>query len=180
MNEEKKTKPKVHHLTNLTGSDLYDRTQTDNSIKDGDVIHSKNGVGIMHQAWPVHHSGNESAFHRLKPGYSHETFDNGKYAASAKLANSIAMKDKGGRMIGPRGKLPEEIVLKSFSQFFAEAKALHPYALHVSDAGKGKYKVHAVGSELADGIKVGEHLTDSHLDDAAEMGAKIKMVKSEK
>lgn len=171
--------PRIHHLTNLTGNRLYDRTQTDDKIRDGDVIHSKHGVGIMHEAWPVHHSGNEPAFHHLKPGYSHETFENGRYAASARLANSIAMKDKRGRMIGPKGKLPEETVLKSFSKFITEAKALHPYALHVSDAGQGKYKVHAVGSELADGIKVGEHLTDTHLDDAAEMGAKIKHIKEE-
>ena len=76
--------------------------------------------------------------------------------------------------------MKEETTLKSFSKFIAEAKAIHPYALHVSDAGQGKYKVHAVGSELADGIKVGEHLTDTHLDDAAEMGAKIKHIKEKK
>lgn len=65
--------------------------------------------------------------------------------------------------------------MKSFSQFFAEAdQKLHPKALHVSDAGGGKYKVHAVGHKLADGIKVGEHLSDTELDDATEMGAKIK------
>ena len=56
---------------------------------------------------------------------------------------------------------------------YEEAVKIHPMAIHVSNAGKGKYKVHAVGSKLADGIKVGEHLTDSELDDAAEMGAKI-------
>lgn len=68
--------------------------------------------------------------------------------------------------------------MKSFAQFIAEAdQKLHPQALHVSDAGGGKYKVHAVGHKLADGIKVGEHLNDTELDDAAEMGAKIKHVK---
>ena len=59
------------------------------------------------------------------------------------------------------------------------SKKLHPMALHVRDAGKGKYKVHAVGSHLSDGIKVGEHLSDSELDDATEMGAKIKMIKED-
>ena len=39
--------------------------------------------------------------------------------------------------------------------------------------------MHAVGKHLADGIKVGEHLSDSELDDATEMGAKIKMVKED-
>ncbi len=57
------------------------------------------------------------------------------------------------------------------------AKGLHPMALHIKDNGKGKYKVHAVGKHLSDGIKVGEHLSDSELDDATEMGAKVKMIK---
>ena len=56
-------------------------------------------------------------------------------------------------------------------------EAVHPDALHVSPAGGGKYKVHAVGKNFADGIKVGEHLTDTHLDDFAEMGGKIKHIK---
>ena len=62
---------------------------------------------------------------------------------------------------------------------YEEMSKVHPMALHVKDAGKGKYKVHAVGKHLADGIKVGEHLSDSELDDATEMGAKIKMIKEE-
>jgi hypothetical protein len=56
-------------------------------------------------------------------------------------------------------------------------EAAKPNELHVSDAGGGKYKVHAVGSNFADGIKVGEHLTDTHLDDFHEMGGKVKMLK---
>jgi len=59
----------------------------------------------------------------------------------------------------------------------AAAKKLHPDALHISHVGGGKYKVHAVGKNLEDGIKVGEHLTDSELDDAHEMGARVKEVK---
>lgn len=61
----------------------------------------------------------------------------------------------------------------------AKAGKVHPNAIHVSDAGGGKYKVHAVGSNHADGIKVGEHLSDSELDDFSEMGGKIKHVKPE-
>lgn len=49
--------------------------------------------------------------------------------------------------------------------------------IHVSDAGGGKYKVHAVGKNFADGIKAGEHLSDTELDDFSEMGGKIKHVK---
>ena len=56
-------------------------------------------------------------------------------------------------------------------------EAFHPMALHVKPVkvnGKTKYKVHKVGKDLEDGIKVGEHLSDNDLDDAQEMGAKIK------
>ena len=64
-----------------------------------------------------------------------------------------------------------------------EAKAgLHPDALHVSPVkvdGKTKYQVKAVGKNFSDGINVGEHLDDGNLDDATEMGAKIKHVKEE-
>lgn len=56
---------------------------------------------------------------------------------------------------------------------YEETKPLHPKAIVVSHSGKGKYKVHAVGDHFADGIKVGERLSDTELDDAAEMGAKI-------
>jgi hypothetical protein len=54
--------------------------------------------------------------------------------------------------------------------------------LHVSmvkKAGKTMYKVHHVGSNWSHGIKKGEHLTDTELDDFAEMGGKIKHVKEE-
>lgn len=54
--------------------------------------------------------------------------------------------------------------------------------IHVQHVGGGKYKVHAVGKNFAGdedggGIKVGEHLSDSELDDFSEMGGKIKHVK---
>lgn len=61
-----------------------------------------------------------------------------------------------------------------------ETAAIHPSAIHVSPSSGGKYKVHAVGKKFASGIKVGEHLTDTHLDDFSEMGGKIKMVKAPK
>lgn len=71
--------------------------------------------------------------------------------------------------------------MKSFKAFLEEAAhKVHPDAIHVSDAGGGKYKVHAVGSNHADRIKVGEHLSDSELDDFSEMGGKIKNVKAPK
>ena len=73
---------------------------------------------------------------------------------------------------------PKKLGEESIEQM--EEAAVHPMGLHVKPVkvgGKTKYKVHAVGSELGGGIKVGEHLTDTHLDDATEMGAKIKHLK---
>lgn len=61
----------------------------------------------------------------------------------------------------------------------ADAKVGHN-ELHVKQVkqdGKTKYKVHAVGKNFADGIKAGEHLSDTELDDFQEMGGKIKHVK---
>lgn len=57
---------------------------------------------------------------------------------------------------------------------------VHPNALHVQPVkvgGQQKYKVHAVGKNFASGIKKGEHLTDTELDDFTEMGGKIKHIK---
>jgi hypothetical protein len=60
---------------------------------------------------------------------------------------------------------------------------IHPDALHVKPVtvnGQTKYKVHAVGSNFSDGIKKGEHLSDTELDDFSEMGGKVKHMKEEK
>lgn len=59
-------------------------------------------------------------------------------------------------------------------------KPIHPDALHVKPVtvnGQTKYKVHAVGSNFSDGIKKGEHLSDTELDDFSEMGGKVKHIK---
>jgi hypothetical protein len=88
------------------------------------------------------------------------------------------MPGKPAKVVGTSMK-KESVSMKSFNQFIVEAATkVHPNAIHVSDAGAGKYKVHAVGSEHTDRIKVGEHLTDTELDDFSEMGGKIKNVKA--
>lgn len=76
----------------------------------------------------------------------------------------------------------QESVVAEQSEEITEADAsapakVHPNALHVQHVGGGKYKVHAVGKNFADGIKAGEHLSDSELDDFHEMGGKVKHVK---
>jgi len=75
----------------------------------------------------------------------------------------------------PKRKRSNMQGFKSFIETLDEA--VKPQEIHVSHVGGGKYKVHAVGSEFSHGIKVGEHLNDTHLDDFSEMGGKIKHVK---
>ena len=53
----------------------------------------------------------------------------------------------------------------------------HIHVQPVKKDGKTMYHVHAVGKNFADGIKAGEHLSDTDLDDVSEMGGKIKHVK---
>lgn len=70
--------------------------------------------------------------------------------------------------------------MRSEMQEETKMKSLHPDALHVKPVKTGtgtKYKVHAVGKNFSDGIKVGEHLSDTELDDFHEMGGKIKHIK---
>jgi len=55
----------IHHFDSSGGS--YDRTQTDDSIKDGDVFHipSEKITGYMHAAWPVAVTESKGQFHGL-------------------------------------------------------------------------------------------------------------------
>lgn len=78
------------------GSAAYDRTQTDDSIKDGDVLHlGGDKTGILVGAWPVEVTGKISAeigFHKKKDSTSWDDFDDGKYKASIAKAHEIAGK----------------------------------------------------------------------------------------
>jgi hypothetical protein len=55
----------VHHFDSSAGT--YGRTQTDDSIKDGDVFHipGEGITGYMHSAWPVAVTQNKGEFHGL-------------------------------------------------------------------------------------------------------------------
>jgi hypothetical protein len=97
----------------------------------------------------------------------------------------VGTKKKNGKEVPNCVPKNEERYLKKFINFVSEEQTMHPMGLHISHSSEKKnglpaYKVHAVGAHLADGIKVGEHLTDPELDDAVEMGAKIKHIKQPK
>ena len=97
----------------------------------------------------------------------------GRFIASGSLASRERRRNaQGGKMF-----------VRS-EEFEIEEASVHPMALHVkpvpgqSKNGQEVYKVHAVGPKVT-GIKVGEHLNDTELDDATEAGHKIKMMKEE-
>ncbi len=89
--------------------------------------------------------------------------------------------EKEYKEVGRKYDNNESTTMKTLSQIIAEAEVkVHPDAIHVKPVmkdGEQKYHVQAVGSNHAEHIKVGEHLSDSELDDFSEMGGRIKHVK---
>jgi hypothetical protein len=91
----------VHDFDGTPAGEVYDQTQTDDSIKDGDVLNLGNGnVAILMKAWPTVVIGEIEGFHRLASGVSFESIDDGKYAASAAKARESAAKSANGTYQG--------------------------------------------------------------------------------
>lgn len=85
----------VHNFEGTPPSEVYDRTQTDDSIKDGDVLNLGNGnVAILMKAWPTIVAGEIEHFHRLATGVTFESVDDGKYAGAAAKAREVASMTK--------------------------------------------------------------------------------------
>jgi len=98
--------PRVH--TFGTTGQAYDASQTNDAIKDGDILHvpSEGVTGFLNQAWPValHHSGQgekpQGEFHGMLPGVDpHDIF--------------------GGGPMGKQHDMPD------YSETLAKAKAVH-------------------------------------------------------
>jgi hypothetical protein len=84
---------KVHDLSHLEGREAYDETQTNDAIKDGDVLDlGKGRVGILHKAWPIMVSGSPAGTHFHTIDTSWDKFEGGKYKAAAEKAREIAKK----------------------------------------------------------------------------------------
>jgi hypothetical protein len=103
-------------------------------------------------------------------------------ASTNPASNAVASKHQ--RMAASKKAINklQESSMKTLSTILAEAdqNTVHPNGIHVKPVsvdGQQKYKVHAVGKNFQHGIKAGEHLSDSELDDFSEMGGKIKHVK---
>jgi hypothetical protein len=98
-------------------------------------------------------------------------FGQGQASASRRPPSESDIKIGSKRMTG---------IVRATSRLTKEAT--DPDALHVKPVkvnGQTKYQVHAVGKNFAGGIKKGEHLSDTELDDFADMGGKIKHIKEE-
>lgn len=81
--------PSVHDLSDLDDGEVYDITQTNEEIKDGDVLKMSDGrVAILCQAWPCMVVGDSTVLHKLKDDTEHGWMglDGGKYAKSYELA----------------------------------------------------------------------------------------------
>ena len=93
--EDKKKKeienhtPQVHDLRHMSHDDVYDHTQTNEKIKNGDVMHVKGGVAAMIDAWPTMIHGKSDTLHSFKKGVDLHTIDDGIYHKSAKLADKL-------------------------------------------------------------------------------------------
>lgn len=70
--------------------DVYDWTQCEDSLRDGDVFLFANGTraGILVKAWPTLVDGDAEHLHTLA-GATWETLDGGKYAAAAAVAAKL-------------------------------------------------------------------------------------------
>ena len=81
----------VHDFAGEYSGDVYDQTQTDCRIKDGDVLDLGCGnVAILVQAWPTIVAGDIEHFHTLAPGETFESLADGRYAASALKAVEVS------------------------------------------------------------------------------------------
>ena len=81
----------VHDFAGEYSGDMYDQTQTDCRIKDGDVLDLGCGnVAIQIQAWPTIVAGEIEHFHSLAHGETFASLADGRYAASALKAIEVS------------------------------------------------------------------------------------------
>jgi hypothetical protein len=82
--------PQVHQF--FSTAEAYDATQTDESIRDGDVliVQTENVAGVLVKALPVAVTPGAGALHTLAEGATWATFEGGRYAANAALALQLS------------------------------------------------------------------------------------------
>lgn len=104
---------------------------------------------------------------------------NGTHANKAKAAFAASRSElnKSNKRVNGIAKATAKLTKEDLDNVEEETKPrVGANHIHIKSAGNGKYKVHAVGKNFSDGIQVGEHLTDTDLDDFTEIGGKIKHI----
>lgn len=82
--------PAVHDFSSNSDEDVYNATQTDNNINDGDILNLSDGrKAILYKSWPIMVVGTSNILHSLKDGVTWDSFRRGRYAKAAELAKSI-------------------------------------------------------------------------------------------
>ncbi len=82
---------RVHYLPFKDTSSAYDWTQSAPECQDGDVFVCGATVGVLCVAWPVCVRGEPGALHYLLDGTSWDSYEGGKYAAAARVAQSLKL-----------------------------------------------------------------------------------------
>lgn len=76
-----------HHFENLSDGEVYNETQTNEEIHDGDILLlSGNRTAILCKAWPVMVRGTSLDLHRLADDTDWCHFEAGKYLGASKEA----------------------------------------------------------------------------------------------
>ncbi|WP_087865330.1 hypothetical protein [Comamonas thiooxydans] len=113
----------VHDFKGMDSGDVYDRTQTDSAIKDGDVLDLGNGnVAILVAAWPTVVTGEIEHFHHLKEGRTFEAFKGGKYLHSAEKAREVARKAAPQSAAGHIADSTHELYIKAAANTIADLR----------------------------------------------------------
>lgn len=150
----------VHDFAGRTSVVAYDRTQTDDAIKDGDVLDLGCGnVAVLVKAWPTVVVGEIEGFHRLKAGVTFETLDDGKYAISAAKAREVSSKVRNHGNVaisidhaasGKTGTFTAKYdqYAERSGQFFTVLGAVDPKTYDADECGEMFYIRFADGTEI--------------------------------
>jgi len=150
--------PKVHDLRHMSHGEVYDLTQTSDDIRDGDVLHVKDGSAVMFKAWPTMVNGNSKSLHSFDTGYSWDDEDLSHYKRAVDIAKSLKEE------MGPnssRRSTNESLLAEGSSQGVANAILNRIIHRHADVLGKyGPIRVPAAVDEVA-----------ARLDDLEEIGS---------
>jgi len=100
----------VHDLSSYSDGEIYDITQTNHFIEDGDVIIANTCFALMFKAWPVVITGESSVFHRLTDGYTYDEVFADEYKTYLPQVHDITTNPDAllQRAVDPVAELAEE------------------------------------------------------------------------